>query len=365
MIPSRFLLSRLFSVSVLLTCLGWLTQDSFGQGTPTQTLLALSKRNHTLAIVDPVSLKILATVPVGSDPHEVIASSDGKTAWVSIYGGGSLHELDAIDLVGQKPLATIDTKPFFGPHGLFFAGGKLWVSVEGTKTIARFDPETGKFDWCLGTGQDRTHMVYVAPDLKHIYTTNVASGTVSIITDSMMQPPRNMPAGNPPPGNAPPGNAPPPGFGPRQQWVLNIVPVSRGAEGFDVSPDGRELWTAASEDGFIYVINLADQKVVEKIDAKVNGANRLKFTPDGKKVLISSLRNGDLTVYDASTRRELKKVNIGHGAAGILMDPSLPRAFVACSPDNYIAIVDLNNLTVTGHVDVGGEPDGLAWAVRP
>jgi len=27
--------------------------------------------------------------------------------------------------------------------------------------------------------------------------------------------------------------------------------------------------------------------------------------------------------------------------------------------------VDLKTLEVTGHIDVGGEPDGLAWAVRP
>lgn len=37
--------------------------------------------------------------------------------------------------------------------------------------------------------------------------------------------------------------------------------------------------------------------------------------------------------------------------------PSLPVA-----PNNYVAIVDLKTLEVTGHIDVGGEPDGLAWA---
>ena len=58
-----------------------------------------------LAIIDPVTLKIIARVPVGSDPGvEVIASADGKTAWVTIYGGGSLHELNVIDLITQKPL---------------------------------------------------------------------------------------------------------------------------------------------------------------------------------------------------------------------------------------------------------------------
>jgi DNA-binding beta-propeller fold protein YncE len=70
-------------------------------------------------------------------------------------------------------------------------------------------------------------------------------------------------------------------------------------------------------------------------------------------------------VYDAASRKEIKRILIGHGAAGILMDAIANRAFVACSPDNSIAIVDLKTLEVTGHLDVGGEPDGLAWAVRP
>jgi hypothetical protein len=44
-----------------------------------QELLAFSKRDHSLAIVDPNSLKVIARAPVGPDPHEVIASDDCKT----------------------------------------------------------------------------------------------------------------------------------------------------------------------------------------------------------------------------------------------------------------------------------------------
>ncbi|HEX8677028.1 MAG TPA: YncE family protein, partial [Segetibacter sp.] len=101
-----------------------------------------------------------------------------------------------------------------------------------------------------------------------------------------------------------------------------------------------------------------------KIDAKVLGANRLKFTPDGKQVFISSLQTGELTVYDAKSQKEVKRLKIGRGAAGILMDAEGLRAFVACSADNYVAVIDLKTLEVTSHLDVGGVPDGLAWAVQ-
>ncbi len=339
---------RLVGVNVFLVTFFYPVTECNAQPTSHRSLLALSKTDHTLAIVDAVTLDVIARIPVGNDPHEVIASSDGKTAYVSIYGGGSLHELNVIDLVAQKPLTNIDTRPLFGPHGLTFADGKVWFTAEGSKSVCRYDPATGKLDWSMGTGQDRTHMIYVTADGKKIYTTNVSSGTVSILVDTLI----------------PPGRFAPPAAKPREDWIQTVIPVARGSEGFDVSPDSSELWTASSEDGAIYIIDLKTKKSAPKIDAKVLGANRLKFTPDGKLVFISSLQSGDLTIYDATSRTEVKRLKTGHGAAGILMDPDGSRAFVACTPDNYVAVIDLKTLEVTHHIDVGGGPDGLAWAVR-
>jgi len=334
---------------------------AFTQPTPDRALLALSKRNHTLAIVDPATLKILARLPVGPDPHEVIASADGRTAYVSIYGGGRYHSISVLNLVDQKALPDIDTGALNGPHGLAFVGGKLWFTAEGAKAIARYDPAMHKIDWIMGTGQNRTHMLHVFPDQKRIVTTNVSSGTVSFI-EQVTLPPMGPPPGMHPPAGAPP---PPPGAGqPRLDWNETVVAVGKGDEGFDVSPDGREMWTANAQDGTLSIIDIAQRKVTDTLDAKIYGANRLKFTPDGKQVFISSLANGDLVVYDAASRREVRRIPIGHGAAGILMDPVGNRAFVACSPDNYIVVVDLRTLKVTGRLDVGGEPDGLAWAIR-
>ncbi len=337
---------RLICINVLLVT--FIYSECNAQPVQHSSLLALSKTDHTLAIVDPVTLKVMSRIPVGEDPHEVIASSDGKTAYVSIYGGGSLHELNVIDLVAQKPLANVDTRPLFGPHGITFVNGKAWFTAEGSKSVGRYDPATGKLGWSMGTGQDRTHMIYVTADGKKVYTTNVSSGTVSILADSLIQP----------------GKFAPPNARPHEDWVQTIISVGRGCEGFDVSPDENELWTASAEDGKFFIIDLKAKKLSEKIDAKVSGANRLKFTTDGKLVFISSLQSGDLTIYDAASHKEVKRMNIGHGAAGILMDPDGSRAFVACSADNYIAVIDLKTLEVISHIDVGGVPDGLAWAVQ-
>ncbi len=338
-----------------------IAKQGAAQSTPQGHLLALSKRDHTLAIVDPATLKVITRLPVGPDPHEVIASSDGKKAYVSIYGYGRYHALSIIDLVAQKPMPDFDTGALNGPHGLAFVGGKLWFTSEGAKSIARFDPATATIDRIVGIGQNRTHMLYVTRDENQIYTTNVNSATVSIL-EKVALPPMGPP---PAPASQPATQAaPPPQSEQRMDWNETVIPVGKGDEGFDVSPDGRELWTGNAQDGSLSIIDLAGKKVSATVDAKMVGANRLKFTLDGKLVFITSLRNGDLLIYDAASRREHKRVHIGHGAAGILMDPSGTRAFVSCSPDNYVTVVDLKTLEVTGKIDVGANPDGLAWATE-
>ena len=327
------------------------------------SLLVLSKRGHTLAIVDPSSLKVLARVPVGDDPHEVIASADGRTAYVSDYGGGSLHTLSVVDLVAQKALPPIELEPLHGPHGLTFVGGKTWFTAEGSKVIGRFDPATQRVDWVLGTGQDRTHMIWVSPDEKKIVTSNVASGTMSLME---LVARRQGPGGTPPGAARPAGGGPmgpPPG--PRgPDWEETVVKVGNGSEGFDVLGDGRTIWVANAGDGTVSIVDFASKKVTETLALDVRGANRLRFTLDGKMALISTLGGPDLVFVDVATRKIVKRLKIGTGAAGIVMQPDGARAFVACSPDDYVTVIDLKAMDVVGKIDAGGEPDGMAWAVR-
>jgi DNA-binding beta-propeller fold protein YncE len=91
-------------------------------------------------------------------------------------------------------------------------------------------------------------------------------------------------------------------------------------------------------------------------------ANRLKFTQDGRHVLISDLGGNDLFILDAAKRTEIKKIDLGGGAAGILMDPGGLRAYVSVGPMNSVAVIDLKELTISGRIETGPGPDGLAWA---
>jgi DNA-binding beta-propeller fold protein YncE len=317
------------------------------ESTPSKALLVLAKTDRTLAIVDPESLHVVARVPSGPDPHEVIASADGKFAYISNYGGGAYNTLTVVDLVEQKTLPAIDLGALRGPHGLAFAAGKVWFTAESNKVVGSYDPATKKIDWVLGTGQNQTHMIWVSNDLNRMATSNISSATMTIIEKRTG------------------GRAPAPGRGnPQGDWDETVIAVGRGAEGFDVSPDGKELWAANAQDGTISILDLAGKKVVQTLAAEVNGANRLKFTPDGMRVFVSTLGGPNLSIFDAATRAVVKRVKVGRGAAGIQMRPDGAVAYVACTPDDYVAIIDLKTLEVGGHLDAGKQPDGMAWAVR-
>src|SRR5665213_3028522 len=84
---------------------------------PQNTVLILSKDDGTLAIVDASTLKVVAKVPVGVNPHEVTASQDGSRAYVGNYGNGSQNTITVVDLPNHSRLATVDLGPLYGPHG--------------------------------------------------------------------------------------------------------------------------------------------------------------------------------------------------------------------------------------------------------
>lgn len=359
----RFVCAFALLASLVLMC-------AAAEPTPKASLLVLSKQDHSLAIVDPADLHVVARIPVGDDPHEVVASADGKTAYVSNYGFGAFHTLCVVDLIGQGRVRFIDLGALRGPHGLQFALGKVFFTAEAAKAIGSYDPPTATVDWIMGTGQDRTHMLYVFPDGKRIATTNVNSATVTLMEQVTARPM------GPPPGMVPPGSGasgrqqgPPPGSQmgpppppPGPNWELTVIPVGRGSEGFDISPDLKEDWVANAQDGTVSVIDLDSKKVTATLDISAHGANRLKFTPDGKLALISA--GPEVVIVDAAAHQVVKRLRTGGNGGGIEMQPDGTHAYVATGGANYVAVIDLKTLEIVGKIDAGGGPDGLAWSIR-
>jgi YVTN family beta-propeller protein len=325
-----------------------------GQTPSTGRLLVLSKGDLTLSVIDPITLKVIGKVPSGPDPHEVAATADGRRAYISNYGAGrgGFNTLTVADLVDFKPLPPVDLGPLRGPHGMASAGGKIYFTAEVSKVIGRVDPATNVVDWVVGTGQDISHMVVVAPDLQRLFTVNVQSGSASVIERAAGRAGRFAPAAD-------------------NDWTIASVKVGESAddfEGFDVSPDGRELWTVSPR-GKIAIVDVERKTLKQSIDADISGANRVKFTLDGKHVLVSRLSaragSGSIVVFDAATHQEVKRIDTGGGVGGLLMQPDGTRAYGSSSRNSVVAVIDLKTFSLVGTIDAGRNPDGVAWAAAP
>jgi YVTN family beta-propeller protein len=305
--------------------------------TPSPALLVLNKEDATLSIIDPATLKTVVQIPTGEAPHEITISDDGKFAFVANYGARTPGStISVIDLVTQKELRRVDLGALRRPHGIAFVDGKVWFTAEENKLIARYGPASNQIDWIMGLGQNRTHMLVFSKDRSQIFTSNIQSDSITLLQRS------SDPTG----------------------WTVTNISVGKGPEGGDFSPDGREFWAANSGDGSVSIIDVATKKVVQTLDVRTNRSNRLKFTLDGKLVLISDLGSNALLILDAASRKEVKRINLGKQPEGILIAPDGAHAYVAVAGEKTVAVLDLKTIEVTARISTGGGPDGMAWAVR-
>ena len=299
------------------------------------TLLVLNKADATLAFVDPTSLQVIAKIPTGNGPHEVAVSTDNKIALVANYGTGPDPgaTVSIVDLASRKELKRL-ALPLLRPHGVFAIGSHIYFTAEGSRVVARYDVTSGAIDWISGSGANVTHMVIVMPGEKKIYTANIGSDSVSVLDLA---------------------NAP-------RAIALKQIAVGKGPEGIDLSPDAKEIWVSHRGDGALSIIDTSTDTVKQTVTTGTKMANRVKFTLDGKRVLLSDPPSNQVLVYDATTRQLVKKLDVEKGPEGILMAPDGKRAFVACSDAGKVIVLDLDSLTITGSVPTGNQPDGMAYA---
>lgn len=309
-----------------------------GAQTPSPALLVLNKEDATLSIIDPGTLKTVAQIRTGEGPHEIAVSDDGKMAFVANYGGRTPgNTISVMDLVAQKELRRVNLGALRRPHGIVFAEGQVWFTAEQNRLIARYDPAANQIDWLLGIGQNGTHMLLFSKDRSLLFTSNIGSDSITVLQR---------------------GSDP-------AVWNATNVSVGKGPEGGDISPDGREYWAANSADGTVSIIDVATKRVEQNLNVEVNRSNRLKFTLDGKLVLISDLGNNALVVVDAASRKVVKRLNLGRQPEGILIAPGGSHAYLAVAGEKVVAVLDLKTLEVSARIPTGASPDGMAWAVRP
>lgn len=300
-----------------------------------ETLVVVNRDDSTVSIIDPNEMKVLATVPTGDSPHEVIVTADGKTAVVSNYGAQKAGtSLSIIDLETQKETKRVDLLPMMRPHGLVEISGKIYFTAEVNNVVGRYDLAKDKVDWIVGTGQTASHMLVVTPDQKKIYTANVAVDTVTAIEF---------------------GAVPPAGS------KVTHIPVGKQPEAIDISPDGKEVWVGLNAENAIDVIDTASKKTVKQIKLGER-PYRVRFTPNGKQVVATMPNTKEIIIIDAASREEIKRIKLESFPLGLIFSKDGKLAFISATQNDFVFKIDLEKAEVIGKVETGKASDGIALA---
>ena len=303
-------------------------------------LLVAQKGDRSLAIVDPVAGKVLANVAEGGvTGHEVIASPDGKRAFVPIYGNSGVGQpgtdgsnIVVIDLKSDKVVGNIAFHHGVRPHCPMIGpkDGLLYVTTELDKTITIIDPKTLKIVGSIPTGQPQSHMLTISHDGRRGYTANVGPGTVSVL---------DMQA----------------------RKTLKVIPISGNTQRIAISMDDKWVFTADQTQPRMAVIDTATDTVAKWVTLGGLGYGSAP-TPDGRWLLMTQPDQNKVAVVDLKTMQVARYVDVGAYPQAVVVEPDGKKAFVSCMHSNQVAEIDLAAWKTTKLIATGKATDGLAWA---
>lgn len=321
-----------------------------GPGGEDGLLLVVNKGESTLSVVDPRRGEELARISTGHAPHEVAVSPDGRWAVVANYGTGSEpgNTLTLVDLAALEAVDQIDLGEQTRPHGITWHpdGRRVVVTTEGNGTLTVVDMETRLVEVAIPTDQRVSHEVALTPDGRRAFVANIGSGSISVVDLE-------------------------------SHTLIRNVPTGVGAEGVAVTPDGREVWVSNRGDNTLSIVDAESLEVLHTVPS-ADFPIRVVMDATGSRAFVTNARSGHLRVFDVATRQEVLALPIDtpivdagpqvlafDGSSlpiGVMADPDGHHAYVAAASSDVVAVVDLVEGVITRLIEVGREPDGLAWA---
>jgi YVTN family beta-propeller protein len=304
-------------------------------------LVVANKGDQSLGIVDPQSGREVATIAEdGVTGHEVIASPDGRFAYVPIYGNSGVgkpgtdgQKVDVIDIAARKITGTIDFAHPVRPHCPQFGprNGLLYVTTELDNTVSIIDPRTLKIIGTVPTGQPESHMLAITRDGRRGYTANVGPGTVSVLDLEARK-------------------------------TIAVIPVSGQTQRIALSVDDRLAFTSDQTKPQLAVIDTATNKVKTWVPLPAPGYGTAP-TPDGRWLVVAVQKKNQAAVVDLRTMQVAHTVDVPSAPQEVLVSPDGKTAYVSCDATHKIAAIDTATWKVDKLIDAGKGTDGLAWAI--
>ena len=303
-------------------------------------LLVANKGDRTLSIINPdTSAQLAAVAEDGITGHEVVASADGKLAFVPIFGNAGVGRagtdgslIRVIDLKKSAVIGTVDFGKGVRPHCAVIGPKNklLYVTTELSNSIAIIDPETFKIIGSIPTGQAESHMLAISSDGKKGYTANVGPGTVSVLDMT-------------------------------EKKTLKIIPISKTTQRISISPDDKWVFTADQTKPQIAVIDTTKDEIAKWIELPGTGYGTA-ITPDGRWLVVALNTINQVGLVDLQTMKIAHVLDVPKSPQEVLIRPDGQFAYVSCDASQQVAVIDLKAIKVEKLITAGKGADGLAWA---
>jgi DNA-binding beta-propeller fold protein YncE len=297
-----------------------------------QSIVVAYSSGDSAAIVDGTTLRVVATLPA-LNAHELAVTKDGARVYLGTRARiDSTSETIAVVDVARRAIARrLRIGACRGLHDVRLSrdDSLLWVACARDSVVLGVSTLTGAVRERWRTGVDGGWMLTSTPDDRKLYIPNLEGASVSIVD--------------------------------RRTGSVRTLRLGGPMLGAAVSPNGREAWVSNADSSVITILDVASDSVRAALQSAGRRPVRLKFTPDGARVVISHDGSKDVAVMDAQTRRVLRVIQLD-AAPKVLDVSSDGRRAVVSQPDaRKIAVVDIERGAVIAYVPVNGVPDGVGF----
>lgn len=314
------------------------------------TLVVANKAEATASLINLESGGVVATLTTGEAPHEVGISPNGRFALISNYGSRKKagHSLTLIDIPAAKVVKTIDLGEYKSPHGVeWLDDGRAVVTVEANQALIVVDIEKGVIIRSVATDQQVSHMVALDPDGRRAYTANMGSGSITVIDLENGERLKNIATGNGAEGiTVSPSNG--------HIWVTNraddtltILDGESLAELREIPSSGFPIRAAATPNGQVLVTRARAGELAVYDVTTFEEVRTVSF---------------DISSMGAEGRLFGDRFGDSSVPIGVVVNDTGDRAFVAHANADVITEVDLANGEIVRLLHAGREPDGMGYS---
>lgn len=139
--------------------------------------------------------------------------------------------------------------------------------------------------------------------------------------------------------------------------VAAVIPTGTGPAGMVLDPLLRRAYVAISGDDAVETIDLLGTDVTSRGPLTVGDRpEELALTPDRKTLLTANTGSNTVSVVDAVSLVETRRIQVGNGPQSILIDRAGRRAYVFNTLSNTVSVLDLGALEVMATIATEAGP---------